>query len=85
MNKLKNKVLKYLLNNEGKKILIDTKTEINSDQIVDLAISINKRKIINKKIIINIERSADYIGLILALWINGNTVIPTNRNWPKNI
>ena len=42
MNKLKNKVLKYLLNNEGKKILIDTKTEINSDQIVDLAISINK-------------------------------------------
>ena len=44
MNKLKNKVLKYLLNNEGKKILIDTKTEINSDQIVDLAISINKKK-----------------------------------------
>ena len=19
----------------------------------------------------------------MALWINGNTVIPTNRNWPK--
>ncbi len=83
MNKLKNKVLKYLLNNEGKKILIDTKTEINSDQIVGLANIINKREIVNKKIIINIERSADYIGLIWALWINGNTVIPTNRNWPK--
>jgi acyl-coenzyme A synthetase/AMP-(fatty) acid ligase len=83
MNKLKNKVLKYLLNNEGKKILIDTKTEIQSDQIIGLAIGINKRKIVNKKIIINIERSADYIGLIWALWINGNTVIPTNKNWPK--
>ena len=48
-----------------------------------MAIGINKRKIVNKKIIINIERSADYIGLIWALWINGNTVIPTNKNWPK--
>ena len=72
MNKLKNKVLKYLLNNEGKKILIDTKTEINSDQIVDLAISINKRKIINKKIIINIERSETTLDLF---WLYGLTVI----------
>ena len=83
MNKLKKKVLKYLSNNKGKKIFIDTKIEISSDQIVTLANNINQKKIVNKKIIINIERSADYIGLIWALWINGNTVIPTNKNWPK--
>jgi acyl-coenzyme A synthetase/AMP-(fatty) acid ligase len=83
MNKLKKKVLKYLSNNKGKKIFIDTKIEISSDQIVTLANNINQKKIVNKKIIINIERSADYIGLIWALWINGNTVIPANKNWPK--
>ena len=83
MNKLKSKVLKYLSNNERQKILIDSKIEISSEQVVALAININKKKIVNKKIIINIERSADYIGLIWALWINGNTVIPTNKNWPK--
>jgi len=83
MNKLKNKVLRYLASNEGKKILIDSKIEISSEQIVALAINIKKKKIVNKRIIINLERSADYIGLIWALWINGNTVIPTNKNWPK--
>tara|TARA_A100000164_G_scaffold374229_1_gene406835 strand:+ start:933 stop:1067 length:135 start_codon:yes stop_codon:yes gene_type:complete len=44
MNKLKNKVLKYLLNNEGQKILIDSKIEISSEQVVALAININKKK-----------------------------------------
>ncbi len=83
MNQLKNKVLSYLINNLGKNILIDTEIEISSEQIIELALKINKKKIINKKIVINLERSADYIGLIFALWINGNTVIPTNKNWPK--
>ena len=44
MNKLKNKVLRYLANNEGKKILIDSKIEISSEQIVTLAINIKKKK-----------------------------------------
>mgnify|MGYP006076021789 CR=1 FL=1 len=83
MNQLKDKVLSYLANNLKKKILIDSEIEISSEDIVNLAIKINKKKIIDKKIVINLERSADYIGLIFALWANGNTVIPTNRNWPK--
>jgi iturin family lipopeptide synthetase A len=83
MKQLKNKVLRYLLDNIEKKILIDSKTEISSEDIIKLAFKINKKKIINKKIVINLERSADYIGLIFALWINGNTVIPTNKNWPN--
>ncbi|MBD1145342.1 AMP-binding protein [Pelagibacterales bacterium SAG-MED34] len=83
MKQLKNKVLRYLLDNIEKKILIDSKTEISSEDIVKLALKINEKKIINKKIVINLERSADYIGLIFALWINGNTVIPTNKNWPN--
>ena len=83
MNQLKDKVLSYLTNNLKKKILIDSEIEISSEDIVNLAIKINKKKIIDKKIVINLERSADYIGLIFALWANGNTVIPTNRNWPK--
>ena len=45
MNKLKKKVLKYLSNNKGKKIFIDTKIEISSDQIVTLANNINQKKI----------------------------------------
>jgi acyl-coenzyme A synthetase/AMP-(fatty) acid ligase len=83
MNRLKDKVLSYLANNLKKKILIDSEIEISSEDIIDLAIKINKKKIIDKKIVINLERSADYIGLIFALWANGNTVIPTNKNWPK--
>ena len=83
MKQLKNKVLRYLLDNIEKKILIDSKTEISSEDIIKLALKINKKKIINKKIVINLERSADYIGLIFGLWINGNTVIPTNNNWPN--
>ena len=83
MNKLKNKVLSYLKNTLGGNVLIDSETEISSKDIIKLALKINKKKIVNKKIVINLERSADYIGLIFALWANGNTVIPTNRNWPK--
>jgi hypothetical protein len=60
MNKLKNKVLKYLANNKGEKILFDSKIEISSEQIVALAFKIKKKKLVNKKIIINLERSADY-------------------------
>tara|TARA_Y200000002_G_scaffold373144_1_gene371812 strand:+ start:8842 stop:10263 length:1422 start_codon:yes stop_codon:yes gene_type:complete len=83
MDKLKNKVLKYLINNRENSILIDSDLKINSEEILHLALEINKKKIINKKIVINLDRSAQYIGLIFALWINGNTVIPTNKNWPK--
>ncbi len=83
MNKLKNKVLKYLNENIKKNILIDLNKEIDSSEIIDLAFKIHKKKIINKKIVINLDRSADYIGYIYALWINGNTIIPTNKNWPK--
>ena len=83
MNKLKNKVLSYLKNTLGGNVLIDSETEISSKDIIKLALKINKKKIVNKKIVINLERSADYIGLIFALWINGNTIIPTNKNWPK--
>ena len=83
MNQLKNKVLNYLLNNKKKKIFIDTEKEINSEEIIELALKIKKKKIINKKVVINIERSSDYIASIFAFWINGNTVIPTNKNWPK--
>jgi acyl-coenzyme A synthetase/AMP-(fatty) acid ligase len=39
--------------------------------------------ILKKKIIINLDRSSNYIAYIFALWINGNTIIPTNSNWPK--
>ena len=83
MNKLRNKIINYLKCNEDKIILIDSENEIKTDEIVELAIKINKKKIINKKIVLNLERSADYIGFIFALWINGNTVIPTNKTWPK--
>lgn len=83
MEKLKGKVLRYLSSNVKKKILIDSKSKISSEEIIKLALIINKKKIIDKKIVINLERSADYIGLIFALWINGNTVIPTNKNWPN--
>ena len=83
MNQLKNKILRYLLSNKGKKVIIDSEIEIGAENILQLALKLNKKKIINKRIVINLERSADYIGLIFALWINGNTVIPTNANWPK--
>ena len=83
MNQLKNKVLRYLQSNEGREILVDSETEMNAELLVRLAFKINKKKIVNKRIIINLERSADYIGIIFILWVNGNTVIPTNKNWPK--
>ena len=85
MKKLRNKIINYLKSNENKIILIDSENEIKTDEIIELAIKINKKKITNKKIVLNLERSADYIGFIFALWINGNTVIPTNKTWPKNI
>ena len=70
MNKLKNKVLSYLKNTLGGNVLIDSETEISSKDIIKLALKINKKKIVNKKIVINLERSADYIGLIFALCRN---------------
>lgn len=84
MEKLKNKVLKYIINNEGENIIVDSEIEIDSEKVIQLALNINEEIIVNKKVLINIERSADYISLIFALWINGNTVIPTNVNWPEN-
>ena len=83
MNQLKNKILNYLLKNKEKNIFIDTQDEISSEQILELVFKIKKKKIINKKIIINLDRSSNYIAYIFALWINGNTIIPTNSNWPK--
>ena len=83
MNRLINKILKYLNENEGKKILIDINSKISSEDILDLALKFNKKKVIDKKVLINLDRSAQYIEVIIALWINGNTVIPTNKNWPK--
>ena len=85
MNQLKNKILNYLLKNKEKNIIIDIQNKINSEELLDLVFKIKKKKIINKKIIINLERSSNYIAYIFALWINGNTVIPINNNWPKNI
>jgi len=83
MNKLKNKVLSHLLKNKKKKIFFDIDNSISSEDIIKLAIKIKKKKLINKKIVINLERSSNYIAYIFALWINGNTIIPTNKNWPK--
>ena len=83
MNQLKNKILNYLLKNKEKNIIIDIQNKINSEELLDLVFKIKKKKIINKKIIINLERSSNYIAYIFALWINGNTVIPINNNWPK--
>ena len=83
MNKLKKILINYLKNNQGKSILIDSEKEICSEEIIELALKLNKKSLINKKIVINFNRSADYIGIIFALWLNGNTVIPTNKNWPK--
>ncbi len=81
MNRLKIKILKYLSKNEDK--LYDTDTKVSSEGILDLALKFSKKEIINKKVLINLDRSAHYIEVIFALWLNGNTVIPTNKNWPK--
>ena len=42
MNKLRNKIINYLKCNEDKIILIDSENEIKSNEIVELAIKINK-------------------------------------------
>ena len=52
MNQLKDKVLSYLANNLKKKILIDSEIEISSEDIVNLAIKINKKKLLIKKLLL---------------------------------
>lgn len=84
MNRLKQKILNYLRYNKDILIINDSEKEIKTENILDLALEIKDKNLVNKKIVINFNRSAEYISIIFALWLNGNTVIPTNKNWPKN-
>ena len=43
MKKLRNKIINYLKSNENKIILIDSENEIKTDEIIELAIKINKK------------------------------------------